>query len=103
MVRIFSPDADKKRGASRNGSWNSFGEGITVRRSVQPGGSEMTWKSCKGLEVLLPICLAFARSIGEISSNLYEVSADVALFLDCSSSYVEAFPVCLSGGAQHEE
>jgi hypothetical protein len=30
MIRIFSPDADKKRRTSRNRSWNRVGESIAV-------------------------------------------------------------------------
>jgi len=63
----------------------------------------MTWKSCKGLKVLLPVGLAFASSIGKIGSKLHEVSANVALAPDFSSSHIKPFPVCLSGGAQQQE
>ncbi len=41
----------------------------------------MTWKSCQGLEILLPICLAFASTIGEIGSKLDEILAGVVHFL----------------------
>ena len=64
----------------------------------------MAWKGCQSLEVLLPICLAFAGTVGEIGSELYETSAGVvALFFIQNPSYIETFPVGVRSGAQQEE
>lgn len=62
----------------------------------------MTWKRRKSLKVLLPICLAFASTVGEIGSQLDEMSAIVEQSSNSDSSYVETFPVSLSSRAQQE-